>query len=258
MQFYWMDHRLIVLAMVAALLVASAIGHRLGARSVRASDSRLSLMSGIGVAMLGLLGLLLGFTLSMAIARYDARRDVIVSESNAIGTLWLRAGFLQEPLREKLRGALRDYTEARIVLGRFIAADDTLRAARSKSETLHASIWSVVERADRPEISNATLSSVIVAANELIDLHERTLASIENTLPARVFLLLLGVAALAMGFVFWAFGAASQRGFMAMLLLACLIGTVLMLIMDLSRPQRSSLDVATLERVRDMMTKADR
>ena len=71
-------------------------------------------MNGIGAATLGLLGLLLGFTLSMAIARWDARRDVIVNESNAIGTLWFRGGLLDEPLRSELRDALREYTEARI------------------------------------------------------------------------------------------------------------------------------------------------
>ncbi len=57
-----------------------------------------TLMSGIGAATLGLLGLLLGFALSMAIARWDTRRAVIVDESNAIGALSLRAGLLEEPL----------------------------------------------------------------------------------------------------------------------------------------------------------------
>ena len=42
-------------------------------------------MTGIGAAMLGLLGLLLGFMLSMAIARRDARREVLIDESNSIG-----------------------------------------------------------------------------------------------------------------------------------------------------------------------------
>ena len=100
--FYLIDHRLIALAMLMVLAAACEIGYRTGSRKQAASDSFRSLMNGIGAATLGLLGLLLGFTLSMAIARWDARRDVIVNESNAIGTLWLRGGLRDEPLRNEL------------------------------------------------------------------------------------------------------------------------------------------------------------
>ena len=117
--FYLIDHRLIALAMVMVLAVACEFGYRAGSRKQATSDSFRSLMNGIGAATLGLLGLLLGLTLSMAIARWDARRDVIVNESNAIGTLWLRGGFLDEPLRGELRDALCEYTDARIALASF-------------------------------------------------------------------------------------------------------------------------------------------
>ena len=80
-------------------------------------------MSGIGAAMLGLLGLLLRFTLSVAIARWDLRHNVIVNESNAIGTLALRAEVLDQSLRDEMRAALREYVEARIALGRLLLAE---------------------------------------------------------------------------------------------------------------------------------------
>jgi hypothetical protein len=251
--FYLIDHRLIALVMLALLLAACEIGYRLGSSKVDAPDSLRSLMSGTGAAMLGLLGLLLGFALSMAIARWDTRRDVIVDESNAIGTLSLRAGLLEEPLRGELREALRAYTDARIALGGSRSRPDALRAARIESEDLHTAIWSIVERANRPTTMNATLASLIGAANELIDLHEPRLASVENHLPAALFFLLLGVAALAVAFLAWCFGAASQRGRTPMLLLALLIGAVLLLIMDVNRPQRGRIEVgvAPLERVEE-------
>ena len=147
-------------------------------------------MSGTGAAMLGLLGLLLGFTLAMAVSRWDERRDVIVDEANAIGTLWLRAGLLEAPLRDELRDVLREYTDARIALGGSRDDRAALRVARTESELLHASIWAVVERANQPGQSNAVLSSLITSANEVIDLHELRMASIENYLPAALFLLL--------------------------------------------------------------------
>jgi hypothetical protein len=254
--FYLIDHRLISLLMVALLLAAAEIGYRLGAANEGAPDSLRTLMSGTGAAMLGLLGLLLGFALSMAIARWDIRRDVIVQEANAIGTLSLRAGLLEDPLRSQLREALRAYSDARIALGGSRSRPDDLREARRESEALHVVIWSVVESANRPTTANATLASLISSANELIDLHELRLASVENHLPPALFLLLVTLGALSVAFLAWSFGAASHRGRVSMMLLALLIGAVLLLIMDVNRPQRGriAVGVTPLERAAESIS----
>ena len=253
--FYLIDHRLIALAMVALLAVAGEIGFRRGSRKRESDDSVRSLMSGTGGAMLGLLGLLLGFSLSMAVSRWDARRDVIVNEANAIGTLWLRAGLLEDSLRDDLQDALRDYTDARIALGGSRGNREELRAARSESESLHGDIWEVIELASRADLSNAVLGSLITSANEVIDIHELRIASIENYLPASLLLLLFSVAALSLGFLSWAFGAANHGGRKAMVALGLLIGAVLLLIMDVNRPQRGRIGVGieSLDRVRETM-----
>ena len=250
--FHRIDHYLIALAMVALLAVACEIGFRAGSRRRDAPETFRSLMSGIGAAMFTLLALLLGFTLAMAIGRWDARRDVLVDESNAISTLSLRAGLFEQPIRDELRASLREYADARIAMGSAGDDLDVFRAARKKSETLHSRIWSTVERAGTRETSPAKLSSLIAAANELIDIHELLLAAVENFLPASLFVLLLGVAAVAIYFLAWSFGAAGHGGRLAVLLLPLLIGTVLFLIMDISRPQRGTFQVGvgTLERVR--------
>jgi hypothetical protein len=254
--FYLIDHRLIALGMLALLLAACEIGYRRGLANVGAPDSLRPLMSGTGAAMLGLLGLLLGFALSMAIGRWDTRRDVIIDESNAIGTLSLRAGLLEDPLRGQLREALRGYSDARIALGGSRSSPDKLRAARRESEALHVVIWSVVESANRPTTANATLAALIGSANELIDLHELRLASVQNHLPPALFLLLLALGALSVAFLAWSFGAASHRGRVPMVLLALLIGAVLLLIMDVNRPQRGmiAVGVAPLERAAESIS----
>jgi hypothetical protein len=254
--FYLVDHRLISLGMVVLLLASAEIGYRLGLAREGAPDSLRTLMSGTGAAMLGLLGLLLGFALSMAIARWDTRRDVIIDESNAIGTLWLRAGLLEDAPRDRLREALSAYGDARIALGGSRSRPDALRKARLESEALHVEIWSVVESANRPTTANATLASLIGSANELIDLHELRLASIENHLPPSLFLLLLALGALSVGFLAWSFGASSHRGRVPIVLLALLVGAVLLLIMDVNRPQRGAIDVgvAPLERAAESIS----
>lgn len=256
--FYRIDHRLLALAMVGALLAACEIGYRLGLSRVGAPESLRALVNGIGGAMLGILGLLLGFALSMAIARWDTRGDVIGDEANAIGTLALRAGLLEKPLREELRGALLSYTDARVVLGRVRDDPDALRMAQSESERLHVVIWSVVESANRPSTSNATLASLIGSANAVIDFHELRLSSLENHLPSALFYLLLSLSAGSVAFLAWSFGAASHRGRTPMMLLAIFVGAVLLLIMDVNRPQRGiiKVGVAPLERVEKSLTSA--
>jgi hypothetical protein len=254
---YLIDHWLIALVMFAVLVVSIEIGYRVGSRKREMPESDRSLMNGIGAAMLGLLGLLLGFTLAMAVGRWDDRRVIIVNESNAIGTLWLRAGFLEEPLRDELRQILYDYTDARIVLGGPRDDLEIWRSARAKSEILKDKILSVIEHASSLELSNATLSSLINSANELIDVHEMRLASIENYLPVSLLLLLLGVAAAATSFLAWSFGAGTLGSRKAMLMLGVLITAVLLLIMDVNRPQRGMISVGVDTLVRTQNSAAE-
>ena len=251
--FHLTDHRLITLGMLALLLAACEVGHRWGLANAGAPDSLRSLMSGTGAAILGLLGLLLGFALSMAIDRWDTRRGVIIEESNAIGTLSLRAGLLEDPPRDQLREALVAYGSARVRLGGSRSDPDALRKARRESEALHVEIWSIVKSANQPTTANATPTSLIDSANELIDLHELRLSSVQNHLPPALFLLLLTLGAVSVALLAWSFGAASHRGRTPVVLLAVLLGAVLLLIMDVNRPQRGMIvvGVASLERATD-------
>jgi len=90
--FYLTSQWWIAGGILVTLLVAGELAWRVGHGGRAETEALRSLVGGIAAATLGMLGLLLGFTLSMAISRYDARRAVIVDEANAIGTLWLRAG----------------------------------------------------------------------------------------------------------------------------------------------------------------------
>ena len=138
----------------------------------------------------------------------------------------------------------------RQALGGSREQPDLLREARSQSEDLHVVIWSIVEQAKVPSTTNASLASLINSANEVIDLHELRLASLQNQLPSALFYLLLTLAALSVGFLAWGFGAVGHRGRTPIILLAILIGTMILLIMDVNRPQRGMIvvGVASLER----------
>jgi hypothetical protein len=251
--FYLTDQRLIALAMIVVLAVACEIGFRAGSRKRDAAESFRTLMSGIGAATFGLLALLLGFTLAMAIGRWDARRNVLLEESNAINTLGLRASLCEQPVRDELQALLHEYTDARIELGSSQDDLDAWRTARHKSQALQSEIWFTLERASGQGANATELSSLVSATIDLVNIRELRLASVENFLPASLLLTLLGVAAVAIYFLAWAFGAVGRGGRVAILLLGLVVAAVLVLIMDINRPQRGAFQVgvATLERVQN-------
>src|SRR5262249_38595869 len=82
----------------AAILLAAETGYRLGRMRFREKEhEKEPIVGGIVAAELGLLAFLLGFSFSLAASRFEARRETLLNESNAIGTAFLRAKMLPEP-----------------------------------------------------------------------------------------------------------------------------------------------------------------
>jgi hypothetical protein len=88
-------------------------------------------------ATLGLLAFMLAFTFGMAENRFEDRRQVVLSEANAIGTAYLRAAMLPEPMRTDSRNLLREYVDVRLEGTRPGKTEQSI----SKSEELHERLW---------------------------------------------------------------------------------------------------------------------
>jgi len=92
-------------------------------------------------AVLTLTGLLLGFTFSMAVNRYEHRRDLEIQEADAIGTLWQRSATLTEPTRSEEQRLIREYVPARV---EFLASGDSmtrLQASLDQTAVLQGRMW---------------------------------------------------------------------------------------------------------------------
>src|SRR6266850_3993533 len=98
----------IFLVGLAVVLAASEIGHRFGVRAAARGGDDVSTLES---AVLGLLALMIGFTFAMALSRFEARRDAVLNEANAIGTTALRARLLAEPYRTESLKLLREYAQ---------------------------------------------------------------------------------------------------------------------------------------------------
>ena len=112
----------LALILLAVVLGATALGLVLG-RYLRHHSEHLREPFGVlQAALLGLVGLVLAFGLALAVGRYESRRAAVVDDANAIGTTYLRAETLQEPIRTKSLRLLVRYTDTSIRLSNAIQA----------------------------------------------------------------------------------------------------------------------------------------
>jgi hypothetical protein len=110
-----LDIRIVALALAVAMFAAWLIGRRMGGR-LRARDNVKP--SKFDDASMALLGLLIGFTFGMSIAKHDQRRLAVVADGNAIGDFYTCATLLKEPTRTRLLAVIRQYAQLRLELAR--------------------------------------------------------------------------------------------------------------------------------------------
>src|SRR5262245_50288384 len=100
---------------IAILALSIEAGFRVaGYRQKHSRDEPPASVGPIVAPILGLLAFMLAFTFGMAGSRFEARRQVVLTEANAIGTTYLRAGLLPEPMRTEVQGLLRQYVDTRL------------------------------------------------------------------------------------------------------------------------------------------------
>jgi hypothetical protein len=220
---------------VAALLFGAAeLGFRVGLPLNRAKDeARRSQIGGVQGAVLGLLGLLLGFTFSMGVARFEARRDLVLKEANAVGTTWLRAGLLPEGHRAPAKELLQRYVDVRLKYQQVAGDRVVLAEGLRSSAELQNDLWRRAEAA-AAEAPTPLTGLFISALNEVIDTDAERVAAGRNRIPPGVWGLLLVVAASGCFISGYGSGAQGARSIFTTLFLPALITVVILLVFDLT------------------------
>lgn len=180
----------------------------------------------------GLLALLLGFTFSLAVDRYETRRTLVLQEANAISTSYLYAQLLEEPHRSRLSGILLAYTENRVELGHT----DQGRAAPllAKNDALLIELWTATAAAFDSVRNTAFSSSVPQVISQVTDLDTARKAARHARVPTIVFVVLLIYVVVTAGML--GYVRAASRRVLAVGLLFALKVMSLMLILDIDRP----------------------
>ncbi len=194
----------------------------------------------IRAATLTLLALIIGFSFSIAIGRYEQRRGYEEAEANAIGTEYLRADFLPTTDAVKVRGLLRKYVAQRIL---FYTTDSAQQLQQIDSYTaqLQTDLWSAVQV---PAAANPTrmMTLVVSGMNDVLNSQGYTQSAYWNRIPRGEWGLMAMIAIFANLLV--GYGSRRvERKRILLLALPVIVSVAFMLIADIDSPRGGIIHV---------------
>ena len=230
---------LIILAVVGtATLVGFATGRYLREHSATLREP----FGVLQAALLGVVGLILAFGLTLAVGRYENRRAATVEEANAIGTTYLRAQLIAEPERSRSLELLRRYTNLAVKVSSEVPTSTSIRRTTAEQGVLQRRLWRLAGAA----ISAAPLASAprlyVDSLNSTIDDQAARLAALNNRVPGAVLALEVIGAAVALALLALHISILG-RGLVAVTGAAALVTLLLLVTFDLDRPTRGLIKV---------------
>lgn len=249
---------LLFVGLLLLFFAASEVGFRLARRGAdRVTAEQKTQVNTVLAALLGLFALLLAFSFQIVESRFQARKTLVLQEANAIGTTYLRTDFLPEPQRERTRALLRRYVDVRLEAVDF----ENLHELIPESEQIHDALWSRAAEAARAAPRSVPLGLYIDSLNHLIDLHEmRVTVALRNRLPKTIVWMLLFVAVLGSGLLGYSSGFTRSRNLLANVALILALSGVILLVLDLDRPNQRMFNVsqAALQDLRETLARDTR
>ncbi|MGB6385214.1 MAG: hypothetical protein WBD25_13665 [Terriglobales bacterium] len=229
----------VVISLFTIMLALMEIGRRIGIHrrkwDTTSANAGLSTIDG---AVFGLMGLLVAFTFSGAASRFDARRQLIGQEANAIGTAYLRVDLLPASAQVVLRDDFRNYVDARLAYFKNLPLDNTTaKAALDQSIALQGKIWSEAVAACEKVKSASTPTLVLSSLNDMIDITTTRAVALDTHPPIVVFWG-LGVLVLASALLAgYGMAEAKTRGLLHMLIYSAILAIAVYVILDMEYPR---------------------
>jgi hypothetical protein len=212
-------------------------------RSLRADHETLREPFGVlQGALLGVVGLILAFGLSLAVGRYEDRRAAVVSDANAIGTTYLRAQLIAEPERTRSLALLRRYTDLALRVSAEVPNSTAMRRTAATQDDVQRQLWSLAGTA----IGSAPIASAprlyVDALNTMIDEQTVRLSALNNRVPGSVLALEVIGASIALGLL-GLYLSVLGRGMWPMVFATVLVTLLLLVTFDLDRPTRGLITI---------------
>lgn len=246
MRLLWLP---ILLSLFALTLLFLRAGWSMGRRRLlqlgESANEGLGAMDG---AVFGLMGLLLAFTFTGAATRFDQRRDLIVQETNAVGTAWLRLDLLQQGPRQQARDLMRRYLDARLDVYREVLDKDQLQNSLAAVSALQAEIWKLAVTQSREDKSQPLPQVLLPALNDMFDIAtSRILASRQHPHPA-IFGMLLALVLVSCFLLGFSQAKVTRQSRLHLVGFALTTALALYIIIDLEYPRIGLIRVDSFDR----------
>ena len=229
----------------ALMLTAIEVGFRLGRKfEARAPESIQAQIFTVEAAILGILALLLGFTMSMAVSRFEIRKQLVLEEADAIGTSALRAQLIPAPAGPEISSLLRQYVNVRVQYGAAGNDLDRIQELNKETERLQTIIWTRTVAYAQQDPNPVRAGLLLQSLNGAIDVGEARWMAFQNRVPESVIYVNAAVSLLSALLVGYSFGVNGRRNIFSMFVLAVSITLVLAVIVDLDRPRSGYIHVS--------------
>jgi len=232
------------------MLLGAEAGYRAGRRAQEKDPE--GAHSGAGVveaAVFGLLGLLLGFAFGGAISRFEARRALIVTEANAIGTAWLRLDLLPSEEQPAIRELFRRYLEARLSVYEKLPDEAAAREELGRAVRLQDEIWTSAREASPREPGSPAAILLLPALNEMFDVATSRTRAAYAHVPGAIIGLLFTVAVLGAILAGHAMAGGRERKLLHTFLFAGAVSVTLFVILDIEFPRLGFIRLDRADRV---------
>jgi hypothetical protein len=219
---------------VVALWLSARMGVYWCTKSGKLEEDERADLGVILTAALTLLGLIIGFSFSMAISRYDQRKYNEAAEANAIGTEFARAGLLPETDASRMRELLRKYLHQRVLFFRTRNLRGLQQIDLSTAQ-LQRDLWSTVQAYASTE-RTAMAGLVVSGMNDVLNSQAYTQAAWWNRIPVAAWVLMVAIAICCNCILGYA-ARRPQGRTRRFLLLPLIVSTSFFLIADIDSPR---------------------
>lgn len=242
---YHYNSVVITVGLFLLIMVFNEIGYRAGRYVQGRNDSEVKSLTGsIQASILGLLALLLGFTFSMSMQRYDQRTHALIDEANAIGTAVLRVQLLPASYQQDMSNKLRQYIDLRVTIGQVDLTQHKERNRYNQQiSTLQNELWAMAVLATNDDPRPVTTGAFVASLNEMIDRQGKRNALQQMHVPEVVLLLLFMVFVASGGILGYSSGLSGKRVIAPAALVSFLIAMIVFIIVDLDRPKRGLIQI---------------
>lgn len=240
------------IAILPLTLAALAVGYRYASRDGDAENEKGGWAYGLGqAAIFGLIALILGFSFSFAAERYEGRRELVVTEANALGRTDLRASFLPAAQSAALRNVLIEYTRTRLATYADVNDARAERRDIDKSKALQGRMWAIVLSGARPDTRNPYVVDLTRSVIETIDASGEQYAAFNNHVPRVILGLVVLCTTIGAFLLGMTFGRAKSPHAILSAIFCLLFAATVFTIIDLDHPQGGliGVDVAPLQSI---------